>query len=351
MAKVSKESAKLHQVLLWYIEPEVVLLKKSQLEYIIAVGAAVSNDDASYAGASVTHKQLVEYQSGKFDLRFLMSHAGLRRYWKFELPTEGEDVALFRVTRGSDFIARSLPDSGFFSRSHADIDVAKQSLPDADEKFDIDGSWELGEFSNLYGQVEDVYYILNDLRRYKSPNTSAAQRGRISAAFQRPFRGGGSYVSFYDSIANDNLPMARLHVSGIQYNSPGFVKLKAKKEPFDSLIALLQAYAHEPTTTRRAYLALWKFLSFSGLLKASPDALISPVTTEEMERLAKALEGYLPGISYDSLKDMAGGNVLVASKVLMSIYRRVEKLFSFFEQGRVKYEGLDVDPLLDVDGE
>lgn len=350
MAKgVEKERAKIQQILLYYNEPEILLLKKSAIEYIVAVGAVDDEDESVFIGASMTLRQLTEYQEGKFDLRFLLSHANLRRYWKFSYNEVDVEVELSRVTRGSDAVAAALPDSGFFSRSHEDIDIVKLQVADADERFEIDGSWDLGEFSTLYGQIEDVYYILTDIRRYSNPSSSQKEKNQITSAFERPWRGGGSYVGFYDNIANDNLPVARLKVSGIQYNSPGFVKLKAKRESFDSMIALLQAYSHEPKLTRKSYIALYKFLSFGGFLKAPADTVISSVNDEEITKLAKGLESYMTGVSFDTLYEMSGKNTLVAAKVLMSVYRRVEKLFRFFEEGRVSYEGLDVDPLLDTE--
>lgn len=357
MTKRSKKSeARIVQVLLWYDYPEIVLLQKSSVEYIIAVSAVSCSEqdsdatsDISYVGAAITKKQLTEYQNQKFDLRYLISHAALRRYWTFRFSGAEQEVKLERVTRNSEVLSRSLPESGFFSRSHEKIDLVQQITPNALETFNIDGSWELGEFSKFYGQFEDVYYICRDLDRYNDGSTSPKTRDDISKAFNRPWRGGGSYVSFYDKIANDNQYENKLLVSGIQYNSPGYVKVKARQDSFDAVITLLQTYAENPDQTRKSYNTLYKYLSEHSLLKAAPDVKIRTHIQENFERFAIQLSGHLPNVDFGDLRKMADNNSLIAAKVLLSIYRRMTKLFDFFDEGRVKYHAIDIDPLRDTE--
>jgi hypothetical protein len=343
----ASDSAQIAQILLWYDQPEIVLLKRSALEYIIAVSnAAGDNDGEAFVGASMTLKLLSEYQNGKCDLRYTMAHANLRRYWTFEFTGSETEVQLKRVKKSDPTVIQSLPESGFFAREHDVIDVAKHFFSDTEEQFDIDGSWELNEFSRFYNQVEDIYYMFADLGRFEDPSTSAQTKQLITKAFDKPWRGGGSYLSFYDNIANDNLPTAPLKVSGIKYHSPGYVAIKAKKEPFDALVALLQGYAHRTADTRKAYLALSRHLSYNGLLKRDTTNTATPPVTARTVELANALAKLIPGVALASLVKMANNNTIIAAKVLLSIYRRVDRLYEFFEEGRVRYEGLETDPLL-----
>jgi hypothetical protein len=342
-----KDTAKVEQILLWYDQPEILLLSRSNLEYILAVSSAASdNDNSQFVGASMTLKLLSDYQNGKCDLRYAMAHANLRRYWTFAFTGDEVEVKLARIKKSDSIVAESLPDSGFFAREHDMIEVAKRFVSDTEERFEIDGSWELNEFSRFYNQVEDIYYMFADLNRFEDPNVPKQTKQLITKAFDKPWRGGGSYLSFYDNIANDNLPTAPLKVSGIQYHSPGYVAIKAKKEPFDALVALLQSYAHSTAETRKAYLVLSRHLSHNGLLKRNTtNTATSPVTDRAVE-LANVLARLIPGVSYSSLAKMADGNKIIAAKVLLSIYRRVERLYEFFEEGRVRYGGLETDPLL-----
>lgn len=352
------ETATVAQILLWYDQPEILLLRKGKLDYILAVSNAASdNNDAQFVGASMTLKLISEYQNGKCDLRYAMAHANLRRYWTFQFNGDEDEVVLKRVRKSDPTVVQSLPDSGFFAREHDVIDVAKHFVSDTEERFEIDGSWELNEFSRFYNQVEDIYYMFADLGRFEDPKVSSQTKQLITKAFDKPWRGGGSYLSFYDNIANDNLPTAPLKVSGIQYHSPGYVAIRAKKEPFDALVALLQSYAHRTIDTRKAYLALSKHLSQNGLLKRDTTNTATAAVTDRAVELATVLERLIPGVAFPSLVKMADGNKIIAAKVLLSIYRRLERLYEFFEEGRVKYGGLDTDPLLapndtdTVDGE
>jgi hypothetical protein len=344
------EIVAVEQILLWYDQPEIVLLKRDNFEYILAVSSAVEEaGECKFVGASMTLQQVAGYQNGKFDLRYAMSHANLRRYWEFEFRGHELQVAIKKIRKTSDEVNASIPDAGFFSREHHFIEAIKRQAADSDEQFDIDGSWELGEFSRFYGQVEDIYYMFSDLSQFNDPNTPTNTKTIIANAFDRPWRGGGSYVGFYDKIANDNQYVAPLRVSGIQYNSPGFVKIRAKKEPFENIIALLQGYAHEIRETRRAHNALYKLMSFSKLLKPDRRAVPSKAIRESVLDLAKNLASHMPGVDLSLLVDMARGDEIVAAKVLLSIFRRMERLYKFFEEGRVKYKGLETDAMVDSD--
>lgn len=344
-------SASIEQIILWYDRPEIILLKVNLSEFILAVSSG-SGEDASddlYIGASMNLTYLAEYQDGKFDLRYALAHANLRRYWTFHFNGHENSVDLTKVKKSSDIVAESLPDSGFFSREHHKIKVVDQFVPDAVETFDIDGSWELGEFSKFYGQVEDIYYMFNDIRRFNHPNTNMQTKEVISKALDRPWRGGGSYVAYYDKIANDNAPTAKLRVSGIQYNSPGYVALRAKKRPFDDIIALLQAYAHNMPEMRKAHNSLYRFMGHNKLLKADSNNFVSAPIRNSVQEYALKLDAYMPGVSYLTFRSMAHSNEIVAAKVLLSVFRRMDKLYRYFEEGRVKYEGLETDPMMDLD--
>ena len=62
----------------------------------------------------------------------------------------------------------------------------------------------------------------------------------------------------------------------------------------------------------------------------------------KLGELGSKLTGFLPGISFDTLFDMTNRNVLVAAKVLESIFRRVTRLYEFFDKGRVSHPSLNV---------
>ena len=337
------------QVLLRYELPEIVLLRRNLAEFIVAVGIEVDGCTNALLGAAVTKMQLADYQAERFDLRYLLTHPSLRRWYLIDLDGNRSEYDLLPIPRTSRLIQEALPDSGLFARSHDVIAAIEAVAPSAIERFEIDGSWDLGEFSKFYGHVEDIYYIFNSMERFFDKDTPASTRDRLADSFVRPFRGGGSYLGLYDSIANDNDPSARLRVSGIQYNSPGYVQVKARQKPFDEMIQLLRAFGKNQSESVRSYHVLYKYLSSLNLLKASKEVALSESVREGIEVYSRQLADHLKNVTYDAMFAIASGNVLVTAKVLLSVHRRMEKLYAFFEQGRVKYEGLDADPLNDLE--
>jgi hypothetical protein len=343
MTGVQKTSATVLQVLQWYDYPELVLLRISTAEYVLAVRSGdMASSATTYLGGSMNIKHLREYAQGKCDLRYAIAHANLRRFWKFTFDGSERSVDLTKVVKSNQELLKSIPDAGMFSRDHVAIDVVKKTTPNTVEKFDIDGGWELGELSQLYGQVEDIYYIASDIDRYESDQTTAKERLVISSAFDRNWNGGGSYVSFYKDVANDNDFHAPLMVSGITYNSPGHVKIYANKEPFDHMLSLLIAYQENTSDIKKAHNKLGQYMAINKL--NGKGAALLPVSDEVKAAIAKLavnLEKFMPGIKFSTLRDMTSGNSVIAAKVLLSIYRRIERLYKFFEQGRVAHPALN----------
>lgn len=344
-----KQKADVVQILLWYDRPEIVLLKTGPLAYVLAVSSGVGdNDGNAYVGASMSPSYLADYQAGKYDLRYALARS--RRFWTFNFDGRDKAVELRKIKRTSPIVTESMPDAGFFSREHHKITDVERFVPDADEKFEIDGSWELGEFSRFYGQVEDVYYIFNDIRRFADPATSQKTKDIITEALDRPWKGGGSYLAYYTKIANDNAPTAKLQVSGIKYNSPGYVAIRAKQKPFDDMIGLLQSYADSKPLVRKAYNALYQFmLANKFLTRENLRVFVSKENQYTVVELATVLDSYMPGISFDTFLSMSKGDKIIAAKVLLSVFRRMDRLYKFFEEGRVRYETIDTDPLADDD--
>lgn len=338
------QDAKLVQVLLWYDKPEVILLEGPKLVYTVAVRSGdLKSNDRTYVGGSMTARRLRDFANSKCDLRYAIAHANLRQFWKFELADGQKEVAMTQIKRSNGELISSIPDPGIFSDDLEAITVVANCVPDTVEKFFVDGGWDLGEFSQFYGQVEDVYYIVSDIDRFDDPKLTIQERDVIKDAFDRSWDGGGSYVAFYKNVANDNDFHSPLRVSGISYNSPGHVKIFANKEPFDNLLNLLQTFSLHESEARRAYNLLGNFMSANRLKKKGAlNALLSDKIKNSLEEKCQSLAEYLPRISFDTLRAMTGGDTLVAAKVLSSVFRRIERLHKFFDEGRVTHPSIEV---------
>lgn len=342
------KSARLEQILLWYDGPQIALLNAGLARFVLGVAIEDADSDTTMIGALVTVQQLAAYQMERYDLRYLLTHPSYRRWFLFDIDDPNAEIALHVVDRHADLLHRSLPEAGFFSRAHDPISVVDRVIPTTTERFNIDGGWDLDEMSTFYNNVEDVYYTLNNMERFTDPLIPLAEKDELSENFVRPFEGGGSYLGFYRTIANDNDLGSTLRVSGIKYNSPGYVEVKARKEPFDALLKLIDIYADDPSRVREAYRDLYKFLSDNSLLKAPPESYLSTDTKSAITSLSKRLSEKLSGVEWKTLEAMAQSNILIAAKVLLSLVRRVEKLVKFFEQGRVVHAQVTADALNDM---
>ena len=336
--------AKVLQILDWYEEPELILLEAPKFEYILAVRSGDLSDPKNvYVGGGMSIKRLRDYANGKCDLRYAIDHANLRRYWTFQFKHGAECVEIEKIKKSDPRVQKSIPDVGLFADDHEDIDIAKAYVPNTVEKFDVDGGWELGEFSNFYSQIEDIYYLSSDIERFDDPTLSSAEKNVIVGAFDRNWDGGGSYVSFYKKVANDNDYHAPLRVSGIKYNSPGFVSIHARSGPFGNLLNILQFYADNETGARKAASALGRYMSRDGMKqKGFTVYMLDDDQKKRLAELSSDLADFMPGVSYATLHEMTNRNVLVTAKVLESFFRRVQRLYEFFDKGRVSHPSLNV---------
>lgn len=340
---MAKPSAfgRLKQVLLWYDEPQIVLLAHGAHRYIVGVAIEHDGHHSAFVGADVSVRQLLDYKMQRIDLRYLFLRPDGRKWWLFDLDTDCEDIPLVRVKADCGLVDENAPETGFFARFHDEIQAINVPSADTVYKFEIDGTWDLGEFSQFYGQVADLYYMFHNAREFEKKNASPARQNQIRKAFTRPFRGGGSYLALYNDFANDNDRAARLRVSGIQYHSPGYVEVRALEAPFTDAISLLQTFAQNLDTLKKAYNNLHKTLSGFGLLK-SEQTYLSPDVRAKILALSDGLANGMDGLTFKEYMALAGDNVVVSAKVLLSVYRRVERLYQFFQEGRAKHAEVPV---------
>ena len=336
-------NAKVVQILDWYERPELVLLEGPKSSYILAVRSGDLNSPSNkYIGGGMSIKRLRDYANGKCDLRFAIAHANLRQFWTFIYDGSQETVEITQIQRSDNELKISLPQPGLFAVEHEIIEIAASHIPDTVEEFTVDGGWDLGEFSSFYSQIEDIYYLSSDIDRFEDPSTSTDEKKVISEAFERPWNGGGSYVAFYKKVANDNDYHAPLRVSGIKYNSPGYVSIHARAEPFAKLMTMLQNYADNEYEIIRASNALGRYMSVQGMKTHGYSFGMMDIDQKlALHALAQKLAIEIPQIQFQTLLEMAKNDILTASRVLESIYNRLKRLYEFFDRGRVSHASLN----------
>ncbi len=329
------------QVLLHLDGPQVILLSSIAGSKIVAVAVREYSDyEYPFFAAQVSPYQFLDYIDEKFDLRYLLLKPSFKRNFVFDLGTMKDGfVSLKREKITPENIEEYLPDPGLFARDHTEDLSVEVGLPQAEQTFGVDGSWDLPEFSYFYSNVTDLYAFFNSIDMFLDEQTSLDKKAQITDAFVKPFKGGGSYVSLYGSLLAAQIKENRLHVGGISYNSPGYVKLRGFEKPFSEIKSLIANFEKNQGKISNEYHNLRGTLSKAKLLRMPAERFnsnmsMAKVISEQSKRLADAMDV----VDYDAMFVMAGNNMLVAAKVLLSTYRRASRLYEFFLEGRVSLD-------------
>lgn len=328
--------ADFEQVLFYLDSPEIVVLSYGTKSKIVAV-AINSISSKGFFGARVSLRQFHEYLSDRFDLRYLLMNPDRFKWFEFDLPADLSDpVVLDEVPLTKKRIDDFLPEAGFFARDHTEeynqFIFEQRSV----QRFDVDGNWDMGEFSKFHAQVSDLYALTRSIDLFIDENVAMDRRRKVMQSFIKPWQGGGSYYGFFKSLAAVGGREYRPDIKAIQWASPGYIDVKGDQDSFERLLALVEHFGRARKKATAEYDHLWSYLQEMKLLKANTRRLDrnSAVMVEVGER-AKALSKTLNVTSYRNLKKMAGNDPVVAAKVLLATKRRVHRLYDFFAEGRV----------------
>ncbi|RIJ65192.1 hypothetical protein D1604_12805 [Brevundimonas sp. LPMIX5] len=332
--------AKFEQVLLFAGEPQVVLLSGPAGSKVVGVAIDRENMELPFFGALVTDEQFVDYIRERFDLRYLLMKPDMKRHFIFDMATLASgEVKLSRHKPTPEEHEDLFPDAGLFAREHTEPVKLPSLSGRSEETFGIDGKWDLEEFSKLYGQVTDLYAVFSSVDAFLDQQASLDKRRAIQEAFLKPFEGGGSYVSLYKSLTATQPRSVRLDVQGIQYHSPGYVKVKGQTKPLSEVRELVGHLEQNLGEIEERYKALYDLLRQHNLLRMPSDRFPSTgPLSDKIQISTKALSDAMEAYPYPGILKMAGGNALIAAKVTLSVFRRGKRLLEFFLEGRVSYD-------------
>ena len=339
MASV-RTKANFEQVLFYLDGPQLLTLSMGDKSKVVAV-ATDNIAQRQFFGAKVSIHQFSEYLNERFDLRFLLANPDRQIWYEFDLPEDASVmVEMTPVELTKKRAAAFLPEHGLFARDHSDeyeaITFAKQTT----QRFNVDGKWDMKEFSKFHSYVSDLYSLSRSIDLFIDEQVTIDKKRAVMASFVKPWEGGGSYYGFFRSLASLGGRDYRPDIQAIQWASPGYIDIVGDKESFDNLKAILRHFGQHRQAIVDDYEHLWSYLQETKLLKTSSRRLDrkSDVAMEAGER-AKALSRSLNITSYRTLKKMAGNDPVVAGKVLLAAKRRAERLYTFFMEGRAAIDG------------
>lgn len=339
--KKKRLNARLEAVLFETDTPDVALLSRKQgkgvQHYIACSIPDVDGFVDFYLVVFVGRSYLLKYLNDQCDLRFLFTYAGGKRFYKSDalIPSEKGQTVLEEYT--DNITEELLPEGRFFASSHTTtyglLDVAT-----GEQRLLIDGNWDMQEFGAFYQKFADLYSYEQAIH-YLLGGAASKIKGVVAAFRTKPFRGGSSYMGFFDDLFG-LIPFGeRPALDGIVYHSPGHVDLRGKDDILDGVKESVEAFLANTDKIQAAHDDLKGFMSKSGLLKITgkspppgPDVLV------RLRELSTAFYAVMPISGKERLLELTDGSIVVYSKVGLALFRRLRATALFFAQGRLSFD-------------
>src|ERR1700730_7213311 len=333
-----EQTASIVQTLVFYRGPQLILLRSDRDRNVCAI--AVTNPDfrQAYFAAEIRDNIVQRYFDGKADLNYAMRNSVADRYYIFDLTDVTDNTVVLRPF--SKEIAQQneyFPDPGMFSRTHTTQYNIRTIPGTVSHVFKIDGNWEARDISYFHTKITNLYALFSSLNKLDGGDADEEREFVRNLIQERFWRGGGSYVGFYDDLY-DHIRIANpLAVESIQYNSPGQIVFRGDSTVFAEIHQIVDVFENNYGDLKDTYGVLYGALAKERLLRARPGSRFSSETVAEyVLRETRSLAQAMRLEKIDDLFQACDGNVQVFCKVVLSIYRRAHELYTFHAEGRVQ---------------
>ena len=229
------------------------------------------------------------------------------------------------------------PDSLFEPEYAPDISLARELTPTSYD-VPIDGNWffsDLDRFSSVYSQLYGFFYSTG-------PRFVTNLGARLERYLKSPWEGGFSRVNLFAGM--EKLPPALhdLRITGMSYASPGQIRIEALQSVGNRISMAVEHFIANETLVLDAEKSINSFLSRAKLNKRNVSALRDEqlgLTRENQEFLNGARRTIVAALDIE--KEFAelsshSPNVIVTSKVIVALVKRVGRLAEFQQSGLIK---------------
>lgn len=319
-------------------EPQLILLKDKDVP-IIAV--AVPDDDPGkmmFAATTMLRRDWQAYLDGNCDLRYLFTYPKTRHVYTFDYCTLKDNSVLMDPFFGP-LPEEYLPDARLFAEFHTE-ELAVDPLAEGEEVLVVDGEWDMPEFGTFYQRFSDVYAFIAATRNFIDKTVDKEIKQAIATTFMtKPFRGGFSYVHFFQELVEKLMRSQRLGLEKISYASPGTVEIRGEDSLFDEMKDILPRYLENRTEISKQYGKLYNYLSENKYLQMSAEQYRSTDATDKfiMDE-ALILSQLMKAPDFETVSLLTRQHPLVSAKIVLAFCRRLEEAAAYFAQGRVSYQ-------------
>jgi hypothetical protein len=328
--------ATIEHVLVYYDGPQLLLLKSDKGEYLLATAIEKEGYKFPIICCQMLPKYLNSYMFGKVDLLFVFKRTPITRLYFADIGIKHQAGIPLRRAKRKELTEDVYPEPGIFSRVHTHP-MKGVDAEDQRTRFVIDGTWEARDFSRFHGRIGDTYSLLFIAQKLDDKALSAPEIEFLhSSIAEKPWQGGGSYVSFYGGLKEEAIALHPLRVAGIEYHSPGYVDLAGNSDVLDDVMRAISSVMENHTKLVKIYKSIRSTMKREGLNRATKDYGFSNEASEKFvlkqsKALAEAI--YLPNA--DELYKACGQNTGVFAKLVLSYHRRLKGIADFFIEGRV----------------
>lgn len=330
--------ARLIQPLVFYLEPQLLLLESEKGRKVLALAVPHPKFHHAFFAAEIRDNIMSRYFDGKADLNYTLRNAAYDKYYLFDLSqVKDNDVEMQPFPRGIAEERGYFPDPGAFARSHTLPYNTRDEHGVGVRTFFIDGNWQANDFSHFHSKVANLYGLFSILARLDGDAVDDERDYVRTLIRERFWRGGGSYVGFYDQLYDHVRSLQPLEVKAIQYQSPGQISFRGNMHALAEIDQVVEKFSdgkHRELDERYAF--IYGILQKEGLLRESRRARFSsPAIANRAKVETIALAERLGLERTQEILEACDSNIQIFCKVILSIYRRADELFTFHAEGRV----------------
>ena len=287
MAKRYARSATLIKTLVLFDGPQVVLMRSDRERYMLAVACRKEGYDFPFFSAEISEETLRRYLNERIDLNYAMRlKESFKKHYFFDWKNL-RDMQVSVTQANSSEVRDNVyyPEPGFFARAHTADFALGVAAKYTSRQFNIDGSWDAGDFSRFYTKIADIYAFALLSSKELRARVGVIDTANIKNTIQhQAWKGGGSYVSFYSQLFSSVDSLVPLNISRIQYESPGYIELTGGEESLQDLTNIVFLFDTYGESLKEDHSRLRGILEREGLLGSGRDKSFSSQTAEAYAR-------------------------------------------------------------------
>lgn len=206
-------------------------------------------------------------------------------------------------------------------------------------RISLDKDWslrDLSEFPRVYSQIYSFIYS------FQAPLANQFDIEALQDAYTSyPWQGGYSTVGFFNSISAFVHSEHKPEISSIQYSSPGWIDLNLYNPTAFSIEAVILSFVKSKGELKSLYRDIYKELRKRRLIKFNIKSKEARLNEENIKFIKDSTSRLTELMSFEYLDQMneLADNPLTILKVLLSFYRRVEKLAQYQLEGKASFYG------------